>query len=443
MSRTTVYEVQQAPAADTAPLLRRVPLNLAEAHVEMPPDVVQDLVPSRVVTLLGAHGGAGKSLLKLVLGLHVACGRPWAGLPTRQCRVLDVTLEDTGDVERVRMRRVAATYGLPLAEIERNFEILDGTESGAALATEIGQDGVRRLLPLAAFEELRSAAPGFGLILIDGASDAYDADENSRRQVRAFMRGMLTRLAVEVSAGVLLLVHIDKALARSGGGGESYSGSSAWHNSARSRLALVEASGRLELRQEKRQFGKPADPIPLQWSGDGVLMPVGGDSGSRLAAAAITADADAAALLVVIADAEAKGIMVPVGRTGPATTWHCLSTLPGFPDALREKSARLRFLAGLDLLQARGRIVRETYKDHRRHHKERWSTRAGTGADAPVDAPEGARHTSPHTPLPEPAQGRRCADSGVAPESGTRANPRKPEQLGCSAADYVAAREGA
>ena len=70
-------------------------------------------------------------------------------------------------------------------------------------------------------------------------------------------------IAREHDAAVVLLAHIDKAAARNGGQGNSYSGSTAWHNSARSRLALVEdeATG-LELLHEKANFGKKRDPYP-------------------------------------------------------------------------------------------------------------------------------------------------------------------------------------
>ena len=94
-------------------------------------------------------------------------------------------------------------------------------------------------MPTATLGELRAAVGGAGLLIIDNASDAYDGPENDRRQVRTFIRE-LAGLGRGNNAGVMLLAHIDKQAARFGSQGNSYSGSSAWHNSARSRLALVD-----------------------------------------------------------------------------------------------------------------------------------------------------------------------------------------------------------
>ena len=110
--------------------------------------------------------------------------------------------------------------------------------------------------------------------MVDNASDAFAGDENNRRQVRAFMR-MLVEVARANDAGLVLLAHVDKSAAKFGANRNSYSGSTAWHNSARSRLALTERDGRIELIHEKHNLGPAAEPVPLFWSASGVLMPAG------------------------------------------------------------------------------------------------------------------------------------------------------------------------
>lgn len=47
---------------------------------------MDNIVPRRNVTLLGGHGGSGKSLLALVIADHCAEGRDWAGLSTVLCK---------------------------------------------------------------------------------------------------------------------------------------------------------------------------------------------------------------------------------------------------------------------------------------------------------------------------------------------------------------------
>src|SRR5690606_11751074 len=80
--------------------------------------------------------------------------------------------------------------------------------------------------------------------------------------------------------------------ARFGGNGNSYSGSTAWHNSARSRLALVaHDDGTVELIHEKNNLGKTIAPIRLHWNDHGVLGPV-----TRVAIADAQASTDAVVL---------------------------------------------------------------------------------------------------------------------------------------------------
>ena len=114
--------------------------------------------------------------------------------------------------------------------------MLDGTGADGTLARETVAPGVRVFGPTRLYDEFRHAAAGATLIVVDNASDAYDGNENERRTVRQFVQ-LLAQIARENEAGVLLLAHIDKAAARDGGKRNSYSGSTAWHNSARSRFA--------------------------------------------------------------------------------------------------------------------------------------------------------------------------------------------------------------
>ena len=75
---------------------------------------------------------------------------------------------------------------------------------------------------------------GVQLIAIDTSADTFGGNEIVRSQVRQFIGG-LTRLAHEIDGAVLLLSH-PSLTGRTTGSGES--GSTAWHNSCRSRLYL-------------------------------------------------------------------------------------------------------------------------------------------------------------------------------------------------------------
>ncbi|AGG88763.1 AAA family ATPase [Rhodanobacter denitrificans] len=346
--------------------LRPVPIaDVMGATVAPPQFIVNPLIPAGHLTLFGSHGGSGKSILALAIGAHVAAGQPWAGLTVQHRPVLFVSLEDAAEIVRYRLRKIIEGYQLDAAAVLAGLTILDGSAGLSALMTEHAAFGVRSLVPTATLGELRAAVGRAGLLIIDNASDAYDGPENDRRQVRTFIRE-LAGLGRANNAGVMLLAHIDKAAARFGAAGNSYSGSSAWHNSARSRLALVDTRIGKELVQEKLNLGAKAAPIRLAWTPSGVLIPdcaeyVDGATGSD-------ADAVLAALKAAIDD----GASVSTARTGPATTQRMLDAFPDLPQRMRGARGREDFWAAITDLQRSGRIAVENYWDAKRHQKERF-----------------------------------------------------------------------
>lgn len=365
--------LEELAAHETAKLARLQPVDLsglAEADVDPTRYAVEPILPRQHVTLLGSHGGAGKSILALTLAAHVVCGRAWCGLPVYQGKALYVSLEDPGELVRYRLRRIADEYDLDPATISEGLTVLDGSMGDAVLATEVNDSGTRRLVPTAALEELEQACEGMSLAIVDNASDAYDANENDRRMVRRFVRS-LAHIAREHDAAVLLLAHIDKAAARTGANGNTYSGSTAWHNSTRSRLALSNQDG-VELAHEKHNLGSKIEPIALTWTDTGVLVPVSArDSAGR------DAEDDAAVLAAIMA-ANADGHPVYAARTGPYTALTILRTYPDLPAPLQKD--KQRFWQALTRLERDGRIYRETYRTPDRKQRVRLLARPSIGA---------------------------------------------------------------
>ncbi len=347
--------------------------------------VVEPILPRGHVTLLGSHGGAGKSILALTLVAHVACGRVWGGLQVNKGPALYVSLEDPGELVRYRLRRIADVYGLDPGDVAAGVTVLDGSTADSVLVAEENDHGTRRLVPTSAMEELAMAAAGHGLVVLDNTSDAFDADENSRRMVRAFVR-QLTHVAQANNAAVLLLAHVDKAAARYGSNGNSYSGSTAWHNSVRSRLALTEQDGGIALAHEKNNLAKKIKPIALEWSEGGVLVPAVGN-------ATVERDVeDDKAVLAAITAAIKDGETVYTARSGSYSTLTVLKTYPELPKALRSDKAR--FWAALTRLQRAGSVTVETYKN--KHYKEKTRLRICSA--------------TPHTPGTDGRKGaRQCA----------------------------------
>lgn len=371
VARALVAAATLDAAEDDAP-----PLIVADltgfATRDLPPPryAVAQLVPRGYVTLLGAHGGAGKSMLGLILAAHVAAGVPWAGLPVTQGRSVFVSLEDQAQLILHRLRRIVSAYGLPPEPIMENLTVLDGADVDAAMVFERVDFGVRTLVQTAAMLQLFRAVSDARLVVVDNASDAFDANENERRMVRGFVR-MLGKLARNADAGVLLLAHIDKTAARHGGNGNTYSGSTAWHNSARSRLALVEASGTLELRQEKNNLGKLADPLALIWTDEGVLIPGGqGVVAAQATTAALLASVDAEHVRVALEAAHAVGEPVSASHTGPGNAHVLLSTF-GLPVSLLGGAGRRRFWKAVERLIADGVASVETVQNEQRKERRR------------------------------------------------------------------------
>lgn len=344
----------------TAPRLADVDLTDLETAIYKSPDyIVESLLPRGHVTLLGGHGGSGKSMLALTLAAHVAAAREWAGLYTDGLPAVFVSLEDRGDLVRYRLKKIVDAYGLDPVRVAARLAILDGTDF-PTLATEVATFGERHLVQTATMQELTEAVGGAGLIVIDNASDAFDGQENDRRQVRAFMR-MLAVVARENDAAVCLLAHIDKSAARYGAAGNSYSGSTAWHNSARSRLALIDNDGAIELRQEKLNLGKPHDPIALEWTDWGVLRPV---------AMAQRARDDAHTVYTALRKAIQAGAVVNTATTSQYSAARCLE--PYLPPELAGVKGGKRVHRALAALQDAGRIERVKYRTDGRKERERW-----------------------------------------------------------------------
>lgn len=365
-------EGQQATPSEPAPAARHKFLNLRDLAVNRakPPEfLITPLVPRGFVTLLGGHGEVGKSQLGLIMAMHVASGKDWGGLSVAKGRVLYISLEDDASVISYRLGIISEEYRLSWDDLAAGLDIIDASDEGP-LAQEVYQDGIRHLQATALSQEYAALAKGYDLVIVDNASDGFDADENSRRQVRFFIKGLAAWIK-QHNGAVLLLVHVDKAAARNGAQGNSYSGSTAWHNSARSRLAMAATKeGGTELVHEKCNVAKKLEePLILQWSERGVLVHVSAiarESAKVLADSAYDQD-----VYHAIRAAMEFGKVIPTATTGPSTCWHALCAFPELPTALKNKAGKPKLEATLIRLQRQGLIRPEKYRQDYKD-RERW-----------------------------------------------------------------------
>ncbi len=174
---------------------------------------------------------------------------------------------------------------------------------------------------------------------------------------------------------VLLLAHINKDAAKSGKAAtaEDYSGSTAWHNSVRSRLSLIPAGNdAMTIEHAKANLGAKAAPVRLEWN-DGVPLVAGTFAGSGadvigiIKAAEKTADdASKAALITLIKDFDKRGERVTTSSQGSATVFKLLRGEPAFPKG----TCPDRLMRLLRELEAAGCIYRRTVKTPDRKWRE-------------------------------------------------------------------------
>lgn len=350
-------------ARKKADLFKKVPIaDVLSTPPSPPPFVIEHLMPANAVTVLGAHGGGGKTTLGFMAGVSLALELSFLGKRTKQSRVAFFSGEEPAPSIRWKLANVCREMGVDPADLAGHMTVLDASECDATLYDRQGftTPGYDVLLNMAE----RGDADVF---IIDNASDTFDGDEIRRAEVRGFMRA-LSKLTRANGGAVLLLVHTDRASARGNGGNDDgYSGSTAWHNSARSRLFLAPDKGGdgLELRHLKCNLGPLADPIPLEWTKSGVLARADGAD----ACAGLIASSHREAVLRLIAEFYDLGDYLPTSANAPGNAYKALSSEPTFPPRMK----RAEFWQLIRDAQRAGYLTRETYRNSDRKERERWT----------------------------------------------------------------------
>lgn len=252
---------------EVLPALKTVSIHDVISHPSPAPSFVWDgYLPRGVVSMFAAHGGTGKSTIALMLCVATSLNRPLFGVDTVQCNTLFVSLEDSASLVRHRLANICDKWDINPASLDGKLTIVDGTEAPELFTADQRAAGVKTRTYFEMNQLVKSG--GVGLVVVDNASDAYGGDEIQRRQVRAFIRSLM-EVAKPVNCALLLLAHVDKTISRSNKpeNGEGYSGSTAWHNSVRSRLFMKrDESGNLNIEHQKSNLGRCREPLTLTWS---------------------------------------------------------------------------------------------------------------------------------------------------------------------------------
>jgi KaiC/GvpD/RAD55 family RecA-like ATPase len=315
---------------------------------EAPRHIIADWLPAGEVTLLAGHGGAGKSLLALHLAACIALGRPWCGIATERRRVLYVSAEDRADVLHWRLARIVAHLGITLEDLGDWLRMIDASAIDAELMIE--SDGAPTITP--AYTSLRAQLRDAQMLVLDGASDLYGGSEIIRRQVRKYVRAL--RQLIDREGAVLLLAHLDKAAARDSSATDRYSGSTAWHNSVRSRWALgAEPDGdALLLTLAKANHARAGAEIRLRWDASAHLYLADAAPSDGGIVGSIRDRQERDGILAAMRACAAAKIIVPAAMQGSRTAYHVLSARPELPESLRSgPGAARRFRARIEELR--------------------------------------------------------------------------------------------
>lgn len=219
--------------------------------------LVKGWIYEGAVTLFSSHGGGGKSYVSMTFAALAAAAsaapeneRQWFGRVMKPGKVLVVNGEDPLVEVRHRLWGICAAYGVDIEGLAGHLDIVDVTpvlhKALYTAGTDFGKTEFTKQYHKMC-ETVR--ANGYKYIVLDNLSKFYMANENARPMVDEFISS-LAAVAAEVGAGVLLVGHASKL------GTDGYSGSTAWHNSARARWSLNVKEGTRELMVEKNNYGE-------------------------------------------------------------------------------------------------------------------------------------------------------------------------------------------
>lgn len=351
------------------------PIDLASimSREPTPPRMILDGVPLGYATLVAGHGGSGKSSIALHLACCIAAGRDWFGSHIEQRRrVLYLSAEDRADVLHWRLAHIAAHEGIAADDLD-GLRVVDlvGHDSILFRRTPFAGAGVT-----AAYSKLKRliAETRAEVLVVDGVSDTFGANENDRADVKQFVNSLVGLVGND--GAVILIHHVAKTAAVAGSTSEGYSGSTGWHNAVRARWYLypeteqgeegTKPTGALVLALQKSNFGRNDLSLRLRWN-DAAHLFVCEASESRLDTF-VRDETEQAAIVRAMREVAARGDYVPAAALGPRTALHVLSTSPTFPDALKRRGAKKRFWRHVEELRRKGTIREGSYRRANRHH---------------------------------------------------------------------------
>ncbi len=263
--------LSQAPAAGEHPPLTFRPVSSWSSREVKPREWVWNhWIPKGQSTGLYAPGGTGKTLSVQQLATCVVSGRDFLGHEVSRGAVVGVFCEDDEDELHRRQIEINQLVGTSFADLGQ-FHAMSRIGEDNILMTF--RSGKGFLTPF--WHQLYQAIGDIGpeLVIVDTAADTFAGNEMDRSQVRQYIQGALTKIAVDHRCAVLVCAHPSQSGIASGKG---TAGSTGWENTLRSRLYMVQdpITGRRTLSRMKANYASagPNDLVEFYWH-QGAFIP--------------------------------------------------------------------------------------------------------------------------------------------------------------------------
>ncbi|WP_431322546.1 AAA family ATPase [Rhizobium sp. YTU87027] len=178
-----------------------------EATIPVRPWLMRGLLLRRQVGALIAAGGVGKSVLGLVLGLHICAGRdfgPWKCL--RECRVAVLSIEEDEDELDRRLHAIRNHYGFGQDDAAQLFIV---TIAALPVLAACNSKGTVEPTKICAELERLCRVQQIEVLIVDPLIEVLQIAENDNGQMKAGT-ALIRQIARRLNIGILLTHHTRK-----------------------------------------------------------------------------------------------------------------------------------------------------------------------------------------------------------------------------------------
>lgn len=204
------------------------------------PWVIPGLLIRKIISVMAAPGGTGKSLLTCQIAIALAVGMEWGGWkPVAAGKALLVNAED--DHDEIMRRVLSACHHMkvdPRALIGRLYIVKDPR---SIVVAKTGQNKVVTVTPLVPAIKKTLTDLDISAVFVDPFTETFEGDENSNSEVK-WAAAIWRDVARDCNCAVQLVHHTKKYAKDMAGDADASRGAGALVNSARIASTLFSMS---------------------------------------------------------------------------------------------------------------------------------------------------------------------------------------------------------